>query len=371
MDQATDDFIHTLYDAVLEAEKWPVAVEKLAGLVDASHASLMDSDFAAGVVYRLASYGMNAEDNASYAQDYAAIDPRIPIALGHNKLTWLSDYEFFDEAFRKKDQFYREFMHPRGGGESLLLTFAREGSRMGTSVIVRDLPQPKVDDAMRRSLESLTLHMDRAIKLSRRFAAITSEAILSHTVLDALSEPLACVLSDGHLHRSNHAFESILRSGKILSVKRELLQIRGVARNQQFLRSVQECCRIAEGGTGGDPDAQFTIRVDQASGHPAFLTVAPLAAVQLKSWAGRPCSLVRIDQPAHEVAEKKLVDALSLSAAEARLVSALFGGGTLTSAAERTGISLNTAKTQLASVFSKTGVTRQSELIALISALPQ
>jgi DNA-binding CsgD family transcriptional regulator len=80
--------------------------------------------------------------------------------------------------------------------------------------------------------------------------------------------------------------------------------------------------------------------------------------------------LVRVDQQGGERAPRTLEEALDLSAAEARLVSALSGGGTLVEAAEKLGISPNTAKTQLASAFSKTGTTRQSELISLVSALP-
>ena len=63
--------------------------------------------------------------------------------------------------------------------------------------------------------------------------------------------------------------------------------------------------------------------------------------------------------------------ALDLSRAEARLVSELCSGGTLASAAKRIGISLNTAKTELASVFSKTGTSRRSDLMMLVAALPK
>lgn len=371
MDQAADDFVHVLYSAVLDAEQWGVAVSRLAALAEAPHAALMDSDFAAGVVHRTVLFGIDEADNQRYLQEFASIDPRVPVVLGSNKLAWLSDYDFFDEAFRNKDRFYREYMHPNGGGETLLTTFAKEGSRIGTSALIRDMPQQKVAEAMRQRLDAVTPHMDRAVKLSRRFAAIASEAILGHTVLDALNEPLACATTDGRLHRANLAFEESLRSGHVLSNERGILQVRNPTLHAQFLRAVRECCRIAEGGTSGDPDAQFTIRVDQLSGLPSFITIAPLAAVNLKSWAGRPCALIRLDEPVREPAPGKLVEALGLSVAEARLVSSLCGGGTLTAVAGRVGVSLNTAKSQLASAFSKTGSTRQSELVALVAALPQ
>ena len=371
MDQACDEFVHAIYGAVLDPEQWGPAVSRMAALVEAPHAGVFDSDFAAGIVHRTVLFGIEEANNRRYMEEFAAIDPRVPVALGNNKLAWLSDYDYFTEEFRKGDRFYREYIYANGGGETLLTTFAKEGSRLGTGVVVRGSSQEKVADVLRQRLDAVTPHLDRAVKLSRRFAAIASEAILGHTVLDAMNEPLACAMTEGRLHRANLAFEETLRSGHILTNKHGILQLRDMTLQAQFLRAVKECCRIAEGGSSNDPDAQFTFRVDQVDGPPSFITVAPLAAAHFKSWAGRPCALIRIDEPVRKVSSEILVEALGLSAAEARLVSALCEGGPLSEAAERIGISLNTAKSQLASAFSKTNTTRQSELLALVVALPQ
>jgi DNA-binding CsgD family transcriptional regulator len=369
--QAVDEFIHTIYGAVLDVELWLPALSSLAALVDAPHASLVDCDFAAGVLYRLVLHGIDEDENQIYLEKFAAIDPRVPILLGNNTLAWLSDHDYFDDAFRKTDRFYREYLQPRGAGETLGLTCAREGSRIGTSTLIRNQAQGRFSPRAHRVLNVVTPHIDRAIKLSRRFTAIVSEAILGHAVLDALDEPLACVLPDGRLHRANRAFVQLLRSGHVLSDKQGSLRIEDPDIQRQFTRALRECCHLAEGGASSDPAAPFTLRVDQRTGPPVFVTVAPLADVQLKSWAGRPCALVRIDEPAREVAAELLIEALGLSPAEARLVSELCAGGTLALAAQRIGISLNTAKTELASAFSKTGTARQSELMALVAALPR
>lgn len=369
--QAVDEFIHTIYGAVLDVESWPLALSRLAALVDAPHASFIDCDFAAGVLYRLVLHGIDADDNQIYLEKFASIDPRVPILLGNNTLAWLSDYDYFDDAFRKTDRFYREYLQPRGAGETLGLTCAREGSRIGTSTLIRDEAQGRFSARSHRVLNVVTPHIDRAIKLSRRFTAIVSEATLGHTVLDALNEPLACVLPDARLHRANRAFVQLLRSGHVLSSKQGSLRIEDPDMQRQFTRALRECCHLAEGGAGSDPAVPLTLRVDQRSGAPVFVTVAPLADVQLNSWAGRPCALVRIDEPVRKVATELLTKTLGLSPAEARLVGELCSGGTLAMAAERAGISLNTAKTELASAFSKTGTTRQSELIALVAALPK
>jgi DNA-binding CsgD family transcriptional regulator len=57
---------------------------------------------------------------------------------------------------------------------------------------------------------------------------------------------------------------------------------------------------------------------------------------------------------------------LGLTPAEGRLAAALAKGDSLTTYALTAGIARNTARAQLASIFDKTGTSRQAELVALI-----
>lgn len=60
-----------------------------------------------------------------------------------------------------------------------------------------------------------------------------------------------------------------------------------------------------------------------------------------------------------------------LTAAEARLANALFAGKTLVQAAENFGVSVNTAKYTLKSIFSKCEVSSRAELLLLLSLGPR
>jgi DNA-binding CsgD family transcriptional regulator len=60
-----------------------------------------------------------------------------------------------------------------------------------------------------------------------------------------------------------------------------------------------------------------------------------------------------------------------LTAAEARLVNALFGGRSLTESARACGVSINTAKSVLRRIFTKCAVRRQTELLLLLSLGPR
>jgi len=55
-----------------------------------------------------------------------------------------------------------------------------------------------------------------------------------------------------------------------------------------------------------------------------------------------------------------------LSSAEARLALILMKGHSLGHAAEINGVTMNTVRSQLKSIFAKTGVQRQSELVRIL-----
>lgn len=62
--------------------------------------------------------------------------------------------------------------------------------------------------------------------------------------------------------------------------------------------------------------------------------------------------------------------ALGLTPAEARLARALCGEESLQDYARASGVARTTVKTQLRSIFAKTGTTRQSALVRLVAAVP-
>jgi DNA-binding CsgD family transcriptional regulator len=69
-------------------------------------------------------------------------------------------------------------------------------------------------------------------------------------------------------------------------------------------------------------------------------------------------------------AARDIAEAYGLTPAEARVVAELAKGRTLVAAARECGISANTAKSHLRSVFLKTGFERQVDLVAAVLAHP-
>jgi DNA-binding CsgD family transcriptional regulator len=82
--------------------------------------------------------------------------------------------------------------------------------------------------------------------------------------------------------------------------------------------------------------------------------------------------LVLISEPFQKriASVNQLIELYSFSAAEAKLAFALASGDELDAYANRTGVKIATLRTQLASIYLKARVHRQSDLIRLVLSIP-
>jgi DNA-binding CsgD family transcriptional regulator len=80
--------------------------------------------------------------------------------------------------------------------------------------------------------------------------------------------------------------------------------------------------------------------------------------------------IVLADPDQQSPSERDVAEFFGLSPAESRLVIALLAGKKLGEVAIDFGVQITTLRTQLSSILRKTGVTRQVDLIRLLSNVP-
>jgi DNA-binding NarL/FixJ family response regulator len=111
--------------------------------------------------------------------------------------------------------------------------------------------------------------------------------------------------------------------------------------------------------------------VERRGGRAAYiLTVAPLG-VELAVYERPLAAMILVADPdARTPSERDLTEFFGLSPAESRLTAALFAGKTMHEIAAQSGVQITTVRTQLSSVLRKVGVSRQAELIRILSNIP-
>lgn len=215
-------------------------------------------------------------------------------------------------------------------------------------------------------ISRLVPHLQRAFRLLHRTSELQARAHMGLQVIESLSLPLFIVDPQGRLIHLNGKSERLL-AGKTLglAVKAGRLQALNVADKDKLARLLM--------GATGRPALSGGMMLTPSAGPArwhAFVSPLP-AASPLVGERQSPLALIMLIQTDKPPSRLKIMGEIyKLSPAELRLAEGLAAGRTIEEHAESAQISINTVKTHLRSLFSKTGTKRQGELIALLSRAP-
>jgi DNA-binding CsgD family transcriptional regulator len=162
----------------------------------------------------------------------------------------------------------------------------------------------------------------------------------------------------------NRAGEQLSRGSKLLTVRNNLV----VSTFQDG--ALQQAIRDATVAGRGRPT---WLRLAATAGEEALLVVVtPMSATSpnARSWQ-RPLAVIMASRSGASARRVVTVlrDLFGLTAAEARVASAVAGGLSPADVAEQYGIAVLTVRGQLKAVYSKMGVRRQAELSRLLMKL--
>ena len=233
-------------------------------------------------------------------------------------------------------------------------------------VRIGDAPAFSQDDRAR--LESIVPLMNNALKL---YSAYTHNSFVEEFYEELLgSMDIASVIVNAKLEvlSANQQAKQILASKDGVFLRRGSFRC-SLSSDQKKL---ENACHELLGIGRDDEQARhtFSISIDRTSSDTKWdvhiRTVAPQNVVFDE---GGPELVLLLQGPVRDCApsQSRLIEVLGVTPAEAKLIAHLVDGLTLTAAAEALGVSRNTARAQLSSIFTKTGVNRQAHLVKLVS----
>jgi DNA-binding CsgD family transcriptional regulator len=201
------------------------------------------------------------------------------------------------------------------------------------------------------------------VTISKALDARTIELARMAEALDALRCGVMLTNERGVILHANRSAEQMLRNGSLIESVHGALRAKGASAAKELRAaialSVQDVARIGKAG--------IAIRLSKPDAAPIFAHVLPVASGDLRTRL-HPESVaavfVRAPQDGHDVADL-VAAAYGLTRAESRMLAGLLAGRTLAETAESLDIAATTARTHLDSIFLKTGVSRQAELMRL------
>ena len=302
--------------------------------------------------------GDNVAFSTDYIEHYAAIDPRADFANTIRSSTVLYDYLWTDEAGLKASDYHNWQIREFGEKYTLGLgTFF--GDRIVAALFAgRTAKQGHADDEQIDLCRVLLPHFSRAVEISQNLGHVPAK-----DVLESLRIGVVLLDHDGRVLFANHSARTMAAS-----VDGFDLATRGIACRRSVDQSVLDALIGAAATNGMTRGGQLLI--PRKTGRAPFVvSVSPWSGEPPDLGGGRPAVMVTIADPAvrTESAERCLAGLFGLSEAEARLAMLMYEGLALKEASIRSGVTMNTLKTQLKSIFRKTEARRQSDLVKLVS----
>jgi DNA-binding CsgD family transcriptional regulator len=355
------------YEAGADPTLWPAFLE--------SYAHLTTADISLFQVHRypqhrselITTFGLKERFRASYNDYYSRLNiwreqGQQSYAQGHVVI----DQEVYPRELLERSEFYNDYLRPMGGVYSIAGVITRDRGNALVLTGLRDEHRTAWEPSDKRAVEFLLPHVRRAWSIQQKVWVLQAAEV----VLDSIPVGVVLLTRDERLVYTNRAAETIFQDDDGLALKAGLLLATDPAANTSIRNAIRSAARFE---LLSDSNGAFL--VDRKSmRRPYQIAILPIRR-QFQHFAGMgaPAVLVLITDPEREipVAQKLIEKLYSLTSKEAKLAKKLATGMSPAEAAGDLGITYQTARTHLKRIYSKMGISRQSELVALLSRVPK
>lgn len=344
--------IDEIYEAGILPEKWPGVLDRLARIADAE-----------GTVLFAAAPGEPCWVASAAIRDVIALwanspwflqDPRGQRLVPIKEPRFLTDLDEFTLEELEKDEFYQDFLKPLGFGWCVGTSIRSPSGDTLVFSIEKRLDKGPVPRSVASQLDQLRPHLARASLLSARIGLERAKATVA--AFDTLGLPAVVMTSKARALAVNAAMANY--SAEIRIGARDEVQFVNPSAQEHLIETIEgrrsrDGCSIPVAGSAA----------------PFVAHLLPLRGAGLDVFTGATLLLyVTPVSQQHPPAAEVLQALFDLTPAEARVAGLIAEGRTVEAITERLSVTSNTVRTQLKSIFTKTGVGRQAELARLLSA---
>ena len=361
-------FLDLLYGAAVSPRLWEPVLERLADLVGGACTSISRFDLTTGLGPVITARSDPAA-LATYNRHFAAVNPlnnvADPAAYRRNwRARILTDEDWIAKEDFVKTEYYNDFFRPQDRHSVMMVRLGLDGNAPSVINIIRPPRREQYGATEIGAVSRLHEHLIRAFELGRKLEADRTMSESAATLFEQSPHGVFLLDNQSRLLRVGAVGEAMLASGGPLTAVSGRLTARatGPARRLAALLA-------AAGGVDGARRGGSMVLPAPGRVQGLAVTVAPVSVGETCLFDSLPRVLVCVTDPQAGVRlpEETLRDLFGLTRSEARLALALFAGDSLSEAATRLGVRLNTARVHLARVFDKTGVNRQGALVALLT----
>lgn len=350
--------IDDIYEAAFVPQRWEVVLDRLASISTSTTAAIMV------LGERHPPRGMvSASLAAVFAQDFIQAgdwerSARVRTMLAIRPPGFVLVDDFVSAADSATDPVWAQ-LSAHGVAHQLCTMIPMPSGEMVTFTTERRLEHGRYRLRDIAALDALRPHLARSSLVSARLGLERARAATA--AMEALGLPAAILTRSGIVTATNDLFEAL--STMILPKAGGGIVMANPAVDALYQQSAEQ---MRSDGIS----ALRSIPVPPARAHPAaVLHLLPMRGGARDIFSGADYMAV-VSMASGKAASLPLLSALfDLTPAEARLAEQLLAGEAIDGIAVSRGVSITTIRSQLRSIFAKTGTSRQAQLVALLASL--
>jgi DNA-binding CsgD family transcriptional regulator len=357
-----------LYDAAANPALWEIFLQKLANHSGATSAALVMHDNSSNLHAVARNWEVDPEGTRLYQQYFGALDIWAKRATGIAMREWVGTSDQlcpFSEFARS--EYYNDFLRSIGVAHAAFALLQRSSSGDEVVGIYRPRRLGQFEESDLDLLRFLTPHIKRASSLHLHISELKARAITIASAFDMIPAGVILVGAKGKIAHANRAASEILAQADGLLATSRGLRAQHPAESAELeaLIGHADLTYVATGVT--ETSAMSISRRKQPK---LQLLITPMRC-GFPFDEARVRAVVFVNDPTRKV--RLPLDVLrrlfSLSPAECRLALLLADGKAPPQIADIVGVSANTLKSQLASIYRKTGTSRQAQIARLVLQL--
>ncbi len=349
--------IDRLYAGTLDDGAWDLAIRDLARVLGATGALLYGVNPSDRGILRDEPHGLDPSLAVEYREYWTHRDVRQPFLMAEPVGVPMTEWMMPLRNWRKSE-ILNEFLLPADLPYFMPVWLHKSPTKCVTLSFQANRSHGPFAPSEIDTLKLLVPHLQRSLEIRDRLEQHKLRADTILRSMPSLGTGLALLDAAGRIIQMNAVFERLLSADRGLYCRADgVLGVRGV--------NGKEETRWTETEAGDIRRVQRQLKVTNGRGLPLTVVTVPVRTSET-SWMGLEPRWVVVVFDAHAPVEASVAAIqadLGISEAEAKLVALLVAGLSLNQAARSRRLSLHTVRNQLKSVFRKTGLSSQSDLV--------
>jgi len=357
------DLVGRTYDAALDETLWAALADGIAQTFQSPSCTLHLIHPHKGELTFLGRTENIAENMESYTAYYHARDLWVEGALSVGLGKVSIGHELVSDAKLLRSEFYSDWCRKADQRYIAGTVFPVDGD-LGVVAVHRPAEARDYAGEDKRRIAAFLSHLRRALQIRNQLCDASLERHATLDVLDRIDVACVVVTGSSHVVYANALAESLLRQGDAIRVIAGRLVSNDQVAGRRLSLAVVEAVSAA---SGNDAAVNSTFAIAREDRLPLTVMVAPLRPAQDGFGAAIPSAIVFVrDLEKPTLSSRALRGLFGLTAAEANIAAKLAKGVSLEGIAAAHCVSLNTVRTHLKNVLTKTNTRRQAELVALL-----